>query len=190
MANFNESIEIILRHEGGLADHPNDPGGLTNFGISQRSYPNLDIRNLTKEDAKAIYRRDFWNKIRGDEIINQQVANQVLDFAVNSGPAQAGRSLQRVINRVTRIDPPLTVDGVIGTKTITALNQSNPARINNELVQERLSFYDTIIQKNPALSVFKNGWYRRATSFLWSPDSGNNILKIVGFSLILFLILR
>ena len=65
--NFDIAFDRLMGHEGGLVDHPNDPGGLTKFGISQRSYPNIDIRKLTREDSKAIYRRDFWSRASMDQ---------------------------------------------------------------------------------------------------------------------------
>jgi hypothetical protein len=93
MADFDMAVALVLKHEGGLVDDPNDPGGLTNFGISQRSYPNVDIRNLTADDAKAIYKRDYWFPIGGDAISNQSLANAALDFAVNAGVAMSNRTM-------------------------------------------------------------------------------------------------
>src|ERR1039458_5408099 len=80
MADFNLAISIVLTNEGGLVDDPNDPGGLTNYGISKASYPNLDIKNLTVAQATAIYLRDFW--LFGG-IVNQAVATKLFDAYVN-----------------------------------------------------------------------------------------------------------
>lgn len=68
MGDFHRCLQIILAEEGGLVNHPRDPGKLTNFGISQRGYPDLDIAHLTREQAIAIYRRDYWNPIKGDDL--------------------------------------------------------------------------------------------------------------------------
>ena len=88
MADFNTAVALVLKHEGGLVDNPQDPGGLTNFGISKRAYPSLDIANLTVEDAKAIYQRDYWAPFMEQEV-DQRVANAALDTAVNQGQSVA-----------------------------------------------------------------------------------------------------
>lgn len=85
---FDICFDRLMGNEGGYVNDPDDPGGETNWGISKRSYPHLDIKNLTREDAKQIYFRDFWQKINGG-LIDKRVAFQVFDFAVNSGPARA-----------------------------------------------------------------------------------------------------
>jgi len=96
MIDFDASFERLLGHEGGLVDDPNDPGGLTNWGISQRSYPNVDIRNLTEAGAKEIYKRDFWDAARLEDMADA-VSFQLFDFAVNSGISTAIRKLQQAI---------------------------------------------------------------------------------------------
>lgn len=96
MSNFDRFIDRVLGHEGRYANDPNDPGGETNWGISKRSYPNLDIKALTRDQAVAIYRADFWARVHADEM-PAELAFQALDFAVNSGPETALRYLQRVI---------------------------------------------------------------------------------------------
>lgn len=90
---FDLAFDRLMGSEGGYSDDPSDPGGETNWGISKRSYPNVDIKNLTREGAKAIYLRDFWTRINGDEMYDG-VAFQVFDFAVNSGIETAIRKLQ------------------------------------------------------------------------------------------------
>jgi lysozyme family protein len=88
MANPDIAIALVLKHEGGLSEDPADPGGLTNFGISQRAYPHLDIKALTKEEAAAIYRQDYWTP-KMAALDDQRLANCVLDCAVNQGPEVA-----------------------------------------------------------------------------------------------------
>ena len=96
--NFEEkSIRFIIeRFEGGYVDHPKDPGGETKYGISKRSYPDLDIKNLTIKDAVNIYRKDYAKKIRFDEfvVINPRLAFCLLDCAIHSGPVRAVKILQ------------------------------------------------------------------------------------------------
>lgn len=98
MADFEQAVELVLKHEGGYTvGLPGDPGGETNFGISKRSFPNEDIKNLTVERAKEIYQQEYW---RFDSIENQQEANCLLDCAVNQGLSFAvslqGQSLQDI----------------------------------------------------------------------------------------------
>lgn len=118
--DVNRLIQAIIRREGGYVDHPQDPGGRTKYGISQRSYPNEDIKNLTVERASAIYRRDFIEKHGIDQLDDYRTAELVVDWLVHSG-VLAIRTLQR------RLD--VTVDGVIGPQTLARLKQIEPRQI-------------------------------------------------------------
>lgn len=93
--DFKTAIDRVLDHEGGYVNPKpsDDPGGETKFGISKRSYPNVDIKNLTREQAVEIYKRDFWDRVRAEEMPDA-IAYQALDFAVNSGIGTAIRKLQ------------------------------------------------------------------------------------------------
>ena len=92
--NFDIAFERVIGHEGGYVDDPNDPGGETKFGVSKRSYPDVDIASLTVEDAKAIYRRDYWERA-GCHKLPGRVAFQVFDCAINSGVETALRLLKQ-----------------------------------------------------------------------------------------------
>lgn len=120
MTNFERAVAIVLREEcgpgpdaTGLVDNPKDPGGLTKYGISQRAYPGLDIRNLSRADAVAIYRRDYWTAAHGDDL-PWPLCLFVFDHAINAGPGQAIRLLQRALGTVQ-------VDGVWGAATFSAV---------------------------------------------------------------------
>ena len=110
MALFEAAIPVVLENEGGTIDDPLDPGGLTRFGISQRSYPNVDIKNLTVDQAKDIYKRDFW---RFDGLTSQSVANNIFDASVNEGH-EAVKWAQEIVNT--------TVDGIYGPNTEHYIN--------------------------------------------------------------------
>ena len=86
--NFDQAVEIIIKHEGGYIAHPLDPGGETKYGISKKSYPHLDIKLLTVEKAKVIYKEDFWNKCEIDKL-PEKVRLMFFDCAVNQGPRRA-----------------------------------------------------------------------------------------------------
>jgi lysozyme family protein len=89
MADFIKAISKVLHIEGGYVNDPDDKGGETKYGISKRSYPNEDIKNLTLARAKMLYKRDFWDKVGGDLINDQQIADMLVDAAVNEGVTPA-----------------------------------------------------------------------------------------------------
>lgn len=89
MADFEQAVALVLKHEGGYVNDPTDPGGETNFGISKRSFPALDIRSITRDQAARIYRNEYWSEINGYQISDQSYANSLLDFAVNCGTVAA-----------------------------------------------------------------------------------------------------
>ena len=108
MQTFPDCIAHVLAAEGGLVNNPQDPGGVTKFGISQRSYPALDIRALSLDDAKTIYQRDYWDKIQGERL-PAGLDPVVLDHAVNVGPARANTLRQGLITTpVASIMAPVT----------------------------------------------------------------------------------
>jgi lysozyme family protein len=145
---FNRALQLVLRHEGGLVDNPKDPGGLTNFGISQRAYPKLDIRKLTQADASEIYRRDYWDKIHGDDL-PEPLAIALFDTAVNVGWPRAILMLQESLG--------VTVDGNIGPQTLAAC--ARPEALV-WFSAARVRFY--VANRN--YSVFGLGWIRRTIS--------------------------
>lgn len=129
--DFDTAIERVLSNEGGYVNNPADPGGETQWGISKRAYPDLDIKALTRDDAKAIYRRDFWTKVDGDELPGP-VAFQALDFAVNSGCETAVRYLQRAAG--------VADDGHVGPATVEALRATPAAVLLVTYLALRLKF--------------------------------------------------
>lgn len=157
---FNRAIATILKHEGGYVNHPNDPGGETKYGITKRTYPHLNIRTLTVDDAKEIYYNDWWAK-HGYENFEFLVAEKVFDMAVNMGARRAHKLLQKAANNLG-VRPQLVVDGIIGRNTLTKVNSLNGAAVREELRKQQKDYYLRLIAKRPSLAVFKNGWLRRA----------------------------
>lgn len=115
---LEQSLIKLLKNEGGYVDDPVDRGGKTKYGISQKSYPNLVIRNLTKEDAYEIYKRDYWHEYY-NLIDNKDVAFLIFDMGVNMGVRSAVKVLQTCINEVNHVD--LVVDGYFGENTLRML---------------------------------------------------------------------
>lgn len=130
MSQFDRLIDRVLGHEGGYVNDPNDPGGETQWGISKRAYPGIDIPKLTREAAVEIYRRDFWERVHGDEMPSA-LAFAALDFAVNSGVETAVRKLQHVLG--------VADDGIWGPRTREAAQNARP-RHAFLLLAERLDF--------------------------------------------------
>jgi len=153
MTAFTIAINRLLGNEGGYVANPNDPGGATNWGISQRSYPNLDIASLTRDQAISIYKSDFWDKIDGDSMPSG-VGFQVLDFAVNSGISTALRALQRAVG--------VADDGDFGPVSLAALKAQSPSDTIMKFLAERLIFMTGLSK----WADFGKGWARRIAADL------------------------
>ena len=154
---FKEAVEFVLSNEGGYVNNPNDKGGETNFGISKRSFPNMDIKNLTKEQAIDIYYDHYWKKCF--EQLPTKLAIKIFDMIVNMGEPRAAILFQRAINDC---GCKVSVDGKIGQQTIGAANSIQLARLMNTLRGKCREFYLDIIKRNPEMIVFEKGWLARA----------------------------
>lgn len=145
---FEQAVDIILKHEGGAVNHSQDPGGLTKFGISKRSYPNIDILSLDIEGAKKIYKQDFWDLLQLD-LFPPSMRLIVFDCAVNQGPGAAIGLLQAALG--------VKVDGVLGPVTFQKMAEANIDKLINGYARLRLNRYID----NPKFSYFGEGWIRR-----------------------------
>lgn len=145
---FEDAVEIILYHEGGYVNDPNDPGGETNFGISKRAHPNVDIKNLTKEEAIAIYRKHYWEKMNCDALPSL-LRLPAFDCAVNQGVSRASKWLQEAAG--------VKQDGIIGPQTLLALHGPPIAAILPRFNSSRLNAY----LSNENFGRFGRGWMKR-----------------------------
>lgn len=158
MNNFDICIAPVLKNEGGTSNHPLDAGKLTRFGISQRSYPKLDIAALTTEQAKALYKRDFWDANQLDQF-PLVVAFEFFDCAVNCGASTAARLLQRAVG--------VAEDGVIGPITLAAVGKFNADKLAKRMLAHRIKFYTKLSNWH----TFGAGWANRlANNALWETD--------------------
>lgn len=171
MANFELYFEHLLQLEGGYSNHPNDKGGETNLGITDKLDGKADglvdvngdgkgdvkIKELRKDQAKLIYKRLFWNPLKADEIKSQSVAEILFDFAVNSGVGTAARAIQKIVG--------VAQDGDIGPKTLAEINKKDAKQLFEEIKTFRKQFYARIIVANPKLKTFEKGWNNRINSF-------------------------
>lgn len=164
MSNFDDAFKVVIGHEGGYSNDPVDAGGETKYGISKRAFPKVDIKNLTIDEAKAIYKRYYWNRCNLDEIKSYRISLHLFDIAVNCGVGTAGKLVQRAINETSKVKT--SVDGVIGKKTIANINVSDIKTLNNNLVQKRIDYYNAIVAANPSQIKFLRGWTNRAKSFI------------------------
>ena len=155
LVEFDDIIEKVLEHEGGLVDDPKDAGGLTNMGISQRAYPDEDIRGLTVERAKELYKRDYWDRYRTGSLPDR-LRHIYVDMCINMGGGRAIKILQEACNskNATKID----IDGGIGPATIKAASNVEPFRLR----AYRVMFYAELVMKKPEQERFWVGWFRRS----------------------------
>lgn len=173
MADFELAIVKTLAREGGskYTETPGDTGGATKFGISQRAYPHLNIKTLTETEAKAIYKRDYWDRVMGGGINSQPIAESIFDFAVNAGVSTSIKIAQKTVNRV--LPGALDVDGAIGPRTLAALNHCSEFTNSQELflsvfALEKIQRYADICNKNREQSKFLLGWVNRTLGELWT----------------------
>ena len=153
LTKFDDIIEVVLHHEGGYVNDPDDPGGETNFGIAKRSHPDVDIANLTKDGAKEIYYQDYWIKNRVPQF-PEQLKHIYFDMCVNQGRGRAVKILQKAANAK---GADLVVDGGLGPKTIAALDGVELDRVR----AYRIKYYADLVTRKPDLEKFYFGWFRR-----------------------------
>lgn len=178
MADFSKAISMIMAHEGGLVNNKNDPGEITNFGISLKFLKShieedvdkdgdidaQDILKLTREQAVHIYKTQWWDKYNYGAILDQTIATKIFDFAVNMGASKAHSLMQTSLNNAFSLK--LSCDGVLGPATIHTINCIHDGDEEQILITEYCntvwSFYQSLIRKNPKLKVFEKGWKNRA----------------------------
>lgn len=148
--NFQTCLDHVLRHEGGYVNHPNDPGGETNFGISKRSYPNENIRGMTKKRAGEIYKRDYWDAVRGDDL-PYGLDLVAFDAAVNSGVSRGAKWVQGAVGAQQ--------DGKIGPATLLRVSKVDTRAAITAACTRRMDFLRTLGTWND----FGKGWTRRVS---------------------------
>lgn len=153
--NFEEIIDHVIDHEGGYVNDPKDRGGETKYGISKRWYPEINIKDLTLDQAKNIYYEDYWIPSKADEL-PEDIRATYFDMCVNLGQKRAVKILQESVNSAG--GPKLAVDGQIGPQTIQSSHRASKQRIQ----AYRCLFYGRIVENNPDQKRFYYGWFKRA----------------------------
>lgn len=154
--NFERALALVLKHEGGFVNHPRDPGGATNKGVTLATFRRYvkpkgtvtDLKALTNEQAGVVYRRQYWDAVLGAELPSG-VDYAVFDFAVNSGPSRAAKYLQRAVGA--------KADGRIGPATLAAVRNVPADDLINRLCDSRLAF----LKRLRTWPTFGRGWSNR-----------------------------
>ena len=154
--NFDVAFKALLKHEGGFVNHPVDPGGMTNLGVTKLVWENWvghpvdeqTMRGLTPEMVAPLYKKRYWDAVRGDDLPSG-VDLVVFDCAVNSGVGRASRFLQQVVG--------VTDDGKIGPGTIQAVLSKDPKELVDAFCDKRQAFLEAL----PTFATFGKGWSRR-----------------------------
>ena len=155
--SYDTALQAVLEHEGGYVNHPEDPGGATNRGVTQRVYDawrkrqglrSRAVKAIAADEVAAIYRAQYWDAVRGDDL-PAGLDYAVFDFAVNSGPARAIHYLQANLG--------VTADGHIGLVTLGAAARAKPRQVIDDLCDSRLAF----LKKLKTFPTFGKGWTRR-----------------------------
>ena len=153
---FETCLDNVLKHEGGFVNHPSDPGGMTNLGVTKKVYEKWvdrevseeEMRGLTRDDVKDIYKKNYWDRCQCDEL-PIGVDYVVFDMSVNHGVGRASRFLQKIVGA--------TVDGAIGDETLGKVKVMARSDIIENLCSTRETFY----RKLKTFDVFGKGWLRR-----------------------------
>ena len=154
--NFDQCLKMLLHHEGGFVNHPKDPGGVTNLGVTKRVYEQWVgrkvseqvMRDLTVEDVAPIYKKKYWDRIKGDDLPSG-IDWAAFDWAVNSGTGRAAKAVQKVVGAVR--------DGAIGPKTLALVSKQDPKYMIQEIGKIRQEFYENL----STFETFGKGWTRR-----------------------------
>lgn len=156
--NFDKALAAVLHHEGGFVNHPSDPGGMTNLGCTKTTWEEWighpvdekTMRALTSADVAPLYKRKYWDKIKGDELPNG-IDYAAFDAAINSGPGRAIKWLQGCVGA--------DMDGALGPKTLALVTAANQKELVEDYAKRRLSFLTDL----PTWGTFGKGWGRRVS---------------------------
>lgn len=157
---FLKAVEMVLAHEGGYSCDPQDPGGETKFGISKKSYPDLDIEHLSRDEAIEIYHRDWWVKYGYCELRDEALAAKVFDFAINMGPGVAHTHLQLAVMCSSLMT--VRIDGVFGPKTIKACNEHPVPTLLLATLKLKVIRYYADLGVDSGRVKYLRGWIYRA----------------------------
>lgn len=168
MANFNTYAQFLLSWEGGYVNDKDDSGGATMCGVTIAAWTSYcrqhgmrattqTLRSMTKEQWSEIMKNGYWDAVWGDHIHSLSIASMMADWAINSGP-------KRVVKYVQRILPGISVDGIMGPKTLNRINAMKPSVLFAEIRKARLNYYAGLAEKDESKKKFLEGWKNRVNA--------------------------
>jgi lysozyme family protein len=160
MADFEQAVKLTLVNEGGFVNNPADPGGATKYGVTQKDMPDVNIADITPEQATEYYREHYWKPLYS-EIQSQEIANKLFDMGVLFGIGEAVKLLQIVLQTAY---PMLVVDEEFGPTTLGYVNDSDPGTLLAAYKTALVTYTLRIVTNRPNLRVFAAGWGRRINS--------------------------
>lgn len=160
MADFNIAVQKTLVHEGGFVNNPNDPGGATKYGITQKDMPGVNIADITEEQAAEYYSENYWKPLYS-QIDDQAVASKIFDMGVLFGVGEAVKLLQIVLQEAF---PSVTIDSDFGPNTLSAVNQAGAASLLEAYKTALVTYALRIAANKPNLRIFVRGWGNRINS--------------------------
>ena len=177
VSHFTPAVEVVLEHEGGYVNDPDDPGGPTKFGLSLRQLLEdgeisrwdhdrdgdldaEDIKNISESQAVTYYYERYWDP-QPYKLLDQSLATKMLDLSVHLGSGRANKLLQRALRANGQ---PIDVDGLLGPQTLAAVTKVDTPILLLSLKSSQIRFYRSLVEAHPRLAKFERGWLARANS--------------------------
>ncbi len=163
--SFESAISEVLLTEGGYVDHPDDRGGPTNYGITQKTLSDFlgheatkeEVRSISIDTVRQIYKQNYWDRLKLSYIIDSKLSDVIFDQAVNRGTRRVAEQIQKIVG--------VKQDGVIGPVTLKAINNMDSKKMLLEFVKQSQNAYVSIVTNNPSQLVFLSGWIKRTHKF-------------------------
>lgn len=193
MADYTKLVPIIKKWEGGFVNDPDDSGGATNKGVTLATFRSFYGSSKTVNDLKAmtdaqwlhIFLNGYWNKCQASQINNQAIANIFVDWAWASGPVTAIKKVQGLVGT--------DADGIVGPKTLAAINGANQEQLFNKIKAARIKFVEDLVKVRPKDQKFLSGWKNRINSFFFGNQTGSAssaFFLVAGVGLFIYLMLK
>lgn len=171
MAKSEKLMPMILKWEGGYSHQPYDKGGCTMKGITIKTYQDFfgksktcsDLKNIENNEWLEIFENGYWNPLMGNDILNQSIANIIVDWGWMSGVKTVAKKIQKLVK--------VKVDGIFGKNTISAINSMNQEMLFNMIYNERKNFYYNICKKDPSQERFLKGWLNRLDDYHFEEET-------------------
>jgi lysozyme family protein len=164
--SFESAISEVLLAEGGYVDHPDDRGGPTNYGITQKTLSDFlgreatkeEVRSMTIDTVRQIYKSNYWDRLKLSFVIDSRLSNVIFDQAVNRGTRRVAEQIQKIVG--------VKQDGIIGPLTLKAINNMDSKKMLLNFIKQSQDAYVSIVTHNPSQLVFLSGWIKRTHKFL------------------------